>query len=97
MTMTMIGYGQYEYTVKNSPVTVIWPILGIALQKNYLSFYNHANGDGPPFACAYAGKLGRARVSVKGVVTLPISTTSTFRHSPRWCKPSRRAWNQASS
>jgi hypothetical protein len=69
MTMTMIGYGQHEYTVKNSPVTVIWPILGIALQKNYLSFYNHANGDGPPFACAYAGKLGRARVSVKGVVT----------------------------
>jgi hypothetical protein len=34
-----------------------------------LSFYNNAYGDGPPFACAYVGKLGRARVSAKGVVT----------------------------
>lgn len=69
MTMTMIGYGQYQYTVKSSPSPITWPILGIALQKNYLSFYNNAYGDGPPFACAYAGKLGRARVSAKGVVT----------------------------
>jgi hypothetical protein len=69
MTMTMIGYGQYTYTVKSSPALVTWPILGIALQKNYLSFYNNAYGDGTPFACAYGGKLGRARVSAKGVVT----------------------------
>jgi hypothetical protein len=33
MTMTLIGYGQYQYTVKNSPALVSWPILGIALQK----------------------------------------------------------------
>jgi hypothetical protein len=68
MTMTMIGYG-YQYTVKSSPAPVTWPILGIALQKNYLSFYSSAYGDGSPFTCAYAGKLGRARVSAKGVVT----------------------------
>lgn len=69
MTMTMIGYGQYQYTVKSSPAPVTWPILGIALQKNYFSFYSNAYGDGSPFTCAYAGKLGRARVSAKGVVT----------------------------
>ncbi len=69
MTMTMIGYGQYQYTVKSSPALVTWPILGIALQKNYLSFYSNAYGDGSNFTCAYAGKLGRARVSAKGVVT----------------------------
>jgi hypothetical protein len=69
MTMTMIGYGQYQYTVKGSPAPVTWPVLGIALQKNYLSFYSNAYGDGSPFTCAYAGKLGRARVSAKGVVT----------------------------
>ena|SRR5262245_14821808 len=69
MTLTMIGYGQYRYTVKSSPTPITWPILGIALQKNYFSFYNNADGDGPPFTCAYAGKLGRARVSTKGVVT----------------------------
>ena len=69
MTMTLIGYGQYQYSVKNSPALVSWPILGIALQKNYLSFYNNAHGDGSPFTCAYADRLGRARVSAKGVVT----------------------------
>jgi len=69
MTMTLIGYGQYQYTVKNSPGLVSWPVLGIALQKNYLSFYNNAHGDGSPFTCAYADRLGRARVSAKGVVT----------------------------
>jgi hypothetical protein len=69
MTMTMIGYGQFQYFVNNSPVPVTWPILGLALQKNYITLYNSANGDGPPFTCAYADRLGRARVSKKGVVT----------------------------
>jgi hypothetical protein len=70
MTMTMIGYGRYEYTVKNSPTPVSWPILGLALQKNYISLYNSANGDGPAFTCAYDGKLGRARISARGVITI---------------------------
>jgi hypothetical protein len=69
MTMVMIGYGQYQYSVRSSPEPVTWPILGIALQKNYLSFYCSAYRDGSPFTCAYVGKLGRARVSAKGVVT----------------------------
>ncbi len=69
MTMTMIGYGRYFYTVKSSPAPITWPILGIALQKNYLSFYCNAYGDDSPFTCSYAGQLGRAGVSAKGVVT----------------------------
>ncbi len=69
MTMTMIGYGRFQYSVKSSLVPVSWPVLGLALQKNYISLYNSANGDGPPFTCAYADRLGRARVSKKGVVT----------------------------
>jgi hypothetical protein len=69
MTMTMIGYGQYRYTVKDSDVPVVWPVLGLALQKNYISLYNSANGTGEPFTCGYADRLGRARVSKKGVVT----------------------------
>jgi hypothetical protein len=71
MTMTMIGYGQYQYTVKSSPSPVTWPVLGIALQKNYLSFYSNTYAaDDAPFSCSYAGRLGgRARVSAKGVVT----------------------------
>jgi hypothetical protein len=69
MTMTMIGYGQYQYTVKSSPTPITWPILEIALQKNYFSSYNNAEGDGPSFTCADAGELGRVRVTTKGVVT----------------------------
>ena len=70
MTMTMIGYGRYEYTLKTSPTPVSWPILGLALQKNYISLYNSANGDGPAFTCTYDGKLGRARISARGVITM---------------------------
>jgi hypothetical protein len=69
MTMTMIGYGQYEYTVKSSPAPIRWPVLGLALQKNYISVYNSARADDGPFTCGYSGRLGRARVSSKGVVT----------------------------
>ena len=48
MTMTLIGYGQFQYSVKSSPVPVTWPVLGLALQKNYISLYNSAAGDGAP-------------------------------------------------
>jgi hypothetical protein len=70
MTMTMIGYGQFQYTVvKNSATPVTWPVLGLALQKNYISLYTSVESSGTPFACGYADRLGRARISSKGVVT----------------------------
>ena len=69
MTMTMIGYGRYEYELKSSTVPIAWPVLGLALQKNYISLYSSAYDDNGPFTCGYAGRLGRARVSSKGVVT----------------------------
>jgi hypothetical protein len=69
MTMTKIGYGRYEYTVKKSATQITWPILGLALQKNYISLCTSASVDGEPFIRGYAGRLGRARVSSKGVVT----------------------------
>ena len=69
MTMTMIGYGRFEYTVKRSITPVSWPILGLALQKSYISLYNSVKDVGRPFPVGYSGRLGRARVSSKGVVT----------------------------
>ncbi len=39
MSMTMIGYGKFEYTVKTSPDEIAWPIVGLALQKNHFSLY----------------------------------------------------------
>lgn len=68
MTMTMIGYGQYQYTVKNSATPVTWPILGVALEKNYLSFHSSVYRDDQPFGYKYVGRLGRAKVNTKGVV-----------------------------
>jgi hypothetical protein len=69
MTMTLIGYGQFEYTVKHSSAVISWPILGLALQKNHISLYTSAASDDGPVSCSYSGRLGRARVSSKGVVT----------------------------
>lgn len=69
MTMTMIGYGRFQYSVKSSTALVSWPVLGLALQKNYISLYNSVSIDGRPFAVSYSGRLGQARVSTKGVVT----------------------------
>jgi hypothetical protein len=60
MTMTMIGYGQYRYTVKSSLSPVTWPVLGIALQKNYLSFYSSAYDDGAPFTSLRRGSFSLA-------------------------------------
>jgi hypothetical protein len=69
MTVEMIGYGHFEYTVRSSTAPIRWPVLGLVLQKNYISLYNSASSDDGPFTCGYSGRLGRARVSTKGVVT----------------------------
>jgi hypothetical protein len=69
MTMTMIGYGRFEYSVKSSAAVVSWPVLGLALQKNYISLYCSVSGGGRPFTAGYSGRLGRASISAKGVVT----------------------------
>jgi hypothetical protein len=53
----------------NSPAPISRAVLGLALQKNCISLYTSAYLDESPFTCAYAGRLGRARVSSKGVVT----------------------------
>ena len=38
MRMKMIGYGKFHYAVK-SRKTIEWPIIGVALQKSYISVY----------------------------------------------------------
>ena len=61
MTMIMIGYGSFEYTVKASTDPIAWPIVGLALQKNYLSLYIAPRQDGSSFVTPYAGELGKVR------------------------------------
>lgn len=60
MRMKMIGYGQFHYAIKNGK-QVSWPVIGLALQKNYLSLYFAVTLDGRPIVAFYAGRLGALR------------------------------------
>jgi hypothetical protein len=43
---------------------VEWPILGMALQKNYLTLYTSVFKDDAPIVDQYTGKLGELRAGV---------------------------------
>ena len=60
MRMKMIGYGRFRYPTK-SGATVEWPVIGIALQRNYISVYVAVTKSSAPIVGAYAGKLGALR------------------------------------
>ena len=60
MRMTMIGYGQFRYAIKSGKETP-WPVIGVALQKNYISVYVAVTRAGKPLVSCYAGKLGELR------------------------------------
>jgi hypothetical protein len=68
MRMTMIGYGAFHYAVKASAEPVQWPVIGLALQKNYLSLYCSARSGDDPFVLGYADQLGDVDLSATGVV-----------------------------
>ncbi len=68
MKMSMIGYGQFTYLVQSSPQPIKWPIVGLALQKNYMSFYCAAKRDGAPFTLEYENRLGSVSFSKTGVI-----------------------------
>ena len=60
MRFKMIGYGPFLYrSATGRPVQ--WPIIGVALQKNYISVYFAPYENGKPITDAFAGKLGELR------------------------------------
>jgi hypothetical protein len=59
MRMKMIGYGKFRYAIKSGKSTE-WPVIGVALQKNYISVYVAVTRGGAPILRAYAGKARRA-------------------------------------
>jgi hypothetical protein len=61
MRMTMIGYGAFRYAIKSGKTTS-WPVIGVALQKNYISVYVAVTRGGKPLVPCYAGKLGELRM-----------------------------------
>jgi hypothetical protein len=60
MRFKMIGYGQTRYRVKTGESTV-WPVIGAALQKNYISVYFAVNKGNAPIVDSYKGRLGELR------------------------------------
>ena len=60
MRMQMIGYGRFRYAIKSGKTTP-WPVIGVALQKSYISVYFSVARDGAPIVARYAGKLGEVR------------------------------------
>jgi hypothetical protein len=61
MRMKMIGYGKFRYAIKSGKTTE-WPVVGVALQKNYISVYLAVTRQGAPIVSGYAGKLGESRM-----------------------------------
>jgi len=61
MRMKMIGYGKFRYAIKSGKSTE-WPVIGVALQKNYISVYVSVTKQGAPIVPSYAGQLGELRV-----------------------------------
>jgi hypothetical protein len=59
MRMKMIGYGRSHY-IAGSGEKVAWPVIGVALQKNYISVYLSATKNGRPVLRDYIGRLGEA-------------------------------------
>ena len=60
MRMTMIGYGKFRYALKSGKA-IEWPVIGVALQKNYISVYVSVTKRNAPFVASYAGTMGETR------------------------------------
>ncbi len=82
MTMTMIGYGQYQYTVKSSPAPVTWPILGIVLCRHRRhqppgagrDDYRHRGGPGVrPTRSALSASPDHGPALEAGLAARPVS------------------------
>ena len=62
----IIGYGDYTHTNRGGDV-VSWFIVGLALQKNYISVYVNAVEDKKYLAEKYATKLGKVKVGKSSI------------------------------
>jgi hypothetical protein len=61
MRFKMMGYGKFHYLAQSGH-QVEWPVVGVALQKSYISVYLSVTKDGAPLVQSYAGRLGECRM-----------------------------------
>lgn len=62
MRLKMIGYGLFRYAIGSGKQMISWPVIGLALQKNYISLYLAVTVEGRPITVLYADRLGASRV-----------------------------------
>ena len=80
MRMKMIGYGKFHYAIKSGE-TAPWPVIGVALQKNYISVYLAVTKDGAPIVRATPARSASCAAA---------ATISASRHSTISTRRSRR-------
>lgn len=61
MRMKMIGHGRFRYSIQSGEWTS-WPVIGVALQRHYISVYVSATKDRLPIVRSYMGALGESRM-----------------------------------
>ena len=61
MRFKMIGYGKSFYRATTGE-KVEWPVVGVALQKNYISVYFAVTKRGAAVTTPYVGRLGELRM-----------------------------------
>ena len=63
---SIIGFGNLTYT-RSDKKTVEWFMVGLTLQKNYISVYISATEDGQYFVKKYGKLLGKAKLGSSSV------------------------------
>jgi hypothetical protein len=63
MRISLIGHGSFQYEIKSSE-RVEWPIVGVALQKNYMTLYTSVFKDDAPIVDQYIGRLGELKAGI---------------------------------
>ena len=61
MRMKMIGHGKFNYSIQSGESTS-WPVIGVALQRHYISVYVSVTKDRLPIVRSYLGALGELRM-----------------------------------
>lgn len=56
-SITMIGYGEMDWQTQSA--SGVWPLIGMAPQKDYISLYVAAEKEGVPLATLYQDRLGK--------------------------------------
>jgi hypothetical protein len=61
MRFRMVGYGRFLYRAQSGQ-SVEWPVIGVALQKNYISVYFAVTRNGTAVTRPYLDRLGELRM-----------------------------------